>query len=252
MWLNSRPLLEGFYGGTVGFGMLPMIYSAFFHRGLIEEASSRYDGFFVPADTAPDIASGILGLHVTERYVFSHRPLSIRGNSGKSNGTAQWARSLGAEQREIYFREERMGLEKIIHRALVPSPNLNIIVASAKLKCRELYFPADDALQVDLVQVLREVLAQLNFEPEAYEDNLADARALAGKLGVALRPEDVPPRLERSPVPPAWGPQRDAEGTLSKLVVNCDLAGAHDVAHAARIVEAVLKPVEHYSFSAPP
>src|SRR5213075_1812559 len=117
-----------------------------------------------PREAAPDISSGIIGLHLTQHHVYSDRPLSMRGNSGKSNGTAQWMRSLGEKQREIYFREERIGLEGMIHKALVPSPNLIIILANAKLRCHETYFPNDDALSVDLHGVLRDMLSRLNLE----------------------------------------------------------------------------------------
>ena len=247
-WVNSRPVLQAFYAGSAGFSMLPMIYQAFFHRSDIEEAIRRYDGFFVPPDTAPDISSGIVGLHLTDTYIFSGRGLTIRGNSGKSNGTAQWARSLGAKQREIYFREERVGLTGIIHKALVPSPNLSIVIASAKLKCREHYFPNDPDLHVDLSQVLREMIANLNFEPEAYEENLADTHALAAKLGIRIAPGDIPARAEKTRLR-GWGPHQNAEGAVPRIVVNCDLAGASNVAEAARIVEGMLPPADRFLVS---
>jgi glycosyltransferase involved in cell wall biosynthesis len=238
---ESRDVLEAFYRSAIGFADIPMIYTAFFHRRVVEEAKRRHGGFFVPREAAPDISSGILGLHLTQTFIVSKRPLSIRGNSGKSNGTAQWARSLGAEQRAIYFREERIGLQGMIHPALVPSPNLHIIVASAKLKCREAYFPEDDALSVDLVEVLKTMIGSLNFEPEAYEDNLRDVEALADKLGIELDPADIPPReaIERRR---GWGPGLNQDNSLAKLRVNCDLAGVHHIADAARLVDALLPP----------
>lgn len=238
---ESREVLEAFYRGAVGFSFIPMIYCAFFHRRLIDEARLRHGGFFVPRDAAPDISSGILGLHLTQSFILSKRPLSIRGNSGKSNGTAQWARSLGAEQREIYFREERIGLQGMIHPALVPSPNLHIIVASAKLKCKESYFPQDDALAVDLVEVLRTMIANLNFEPEAYEDNLRDVEAFADKLGIELDPGEIPP-MEPVERRRGWGLELNQDSSLAKLRVNCDLAGVHHIADAARLVDALLAP----------
>jgi glycosyltransferase involved in cell wall biosynthesis len=241
MQYESREVLEAFYRGAVGFSFIPMIYCAFFHRRLIDEARLRHGGFFVPRDTAPDISSGILGLHLTQSFTLSKRPLSIRGNSGKSNGTAQWARSLGAEQREIYFREERIGLQGMIHPALVPSPNLHIIVASAKLKCKEAYFPEDDALPVDLADVLRTMVANLNFEPEAYEDNLRDVEALAGKLGIELDPDEIP-AMEMVERRRGWGFELNDDSSLARLRVNCDLAGVHHIADAARLVDALLPP----------
>lgn len=244
-WLDSRSTLLGFYRGEIGFDRIPMIYQAFFHRALIEDARQRFDAFFAPPDTAPDLSSGILGLHLTERFVHSTRALSIRGNSGKSNGTAQWARSLGARQREIYFREERIGLEGIIHKSLVPSPNLQIVVASALLKCKEAYFPDDEALILDFQGLLRGMLAQLTTDPDAYDDNLRDIRALAAKLGVVLKPEDIPAKapVDRKRV---WGPVLDEEGKLSRLRMNGELARVSDIAGAASLVEAVMPPAESY------
>jgi hypothetical protein len=238
---DSRQALQGFYTAELGMDWLPMIYSAFFHRNIIEEARRRYDGFFVPIEAAPDLSSGILGLHLTRNHVYSARPLSIRGNSGKSNGTAQWARSLGQKQREIYFREERIGLEGMIHKALVPSPNLIIILASTKLRCREMYFPHDDALSVDLHGVLRDMLSRLNLEPEAYDENLSDCEAFAAKLGVKFDPPPkVPIERKRS-----WGPDLRTDSSVT-LAVNGDIAGLHNIEDAARQVEAMQYSVTDY------
>lgn len=243
--VRSRDVLERFYRGAISFSSIPMIYNAFFHQGIIEEARRRFDGFFVPRDAAPDIASGILGLHVTEQYVVSERPLSIRGNSGKSNGTAHWARSLGAEHREAYYREERIGLQGIVHKSLIPSPNLSIVIASAKLKCKETYFPGDDALSVDLHGVLGEMIENLNLEPEAYEDNLHDIRVLAAKLGATLDPAAIPPKKpkERKFV---WGPAVNEDKSIPVLSVNGNLAGLRNIADAAGIIEALLPPADSF------
>ncbi len=247
--VESRPVLEQFYRGSLGFNLLPTIYASFFHHRLIDEARRRYGGFFVPADTAPDVASGILGLHLTQRFAVSGRPLSIRGNSARSNGTAQWARSLGAQQREIYFREERVGLQGFVHASLVPSPNLCILVTSAKLKCKEVYFPADGGLSVDLPGVVREMIANLNHDPEAYEENLCDARALASKLGMRLDEGEIPARLP-STRKGVWGPIANNDGEIDRIGVNCELAGVGHIADAARLVESLMPPLDTFLESA--
>lgn len=241
---NSRRILSGFYAGELGMDYLPMIYCAFFHRSIIEEARRRYDGFFVPREAAPDISSAILGLHLTQNHVYSARPLSIRGNSGKSNGTAQWIRSLGQKQREIYFREERIGLEGMIHKSLIPSPNLSIIVASTKLRCRDAYFPQDQELSLDLLGVLHEMASRINMDPESYDENLSEVEAFAAKLGVKLDPSIVPPKVhvERKR---SWGPEtRQDNGTT--LAVDGDLAGLRDIEDAGRLVEALQYPLADY------
>lgn len=243
--VESRDVLERFYRGSVSLASLPMIYSGFYHRDIIDEARRRYGGFFVPREAAPDIASGILGLHVTQQYVYSTRPLSVRGNSGKSNGTAQWARSLGARQREAYFREERIGLQGMIHGALVPSPNLHIIVASAMLRCKDLYFPQDETLSLDLNGVLKGLVAALNFEPEAYEENLKDVQALAARLGVGLDAREIPEKELRERRL-TWGPALSENEGESVLNVNGEFAGVRNIADAARLIEALLHPVVTY------
>ncbi|MBV8032530.1 MAG: glycosyltransferase family 2 protein, partial [Betaproteobacteria bacterium] len=224
--VSSRRALERFYRGELTFGQLPMIYNAFFHHDILDEARRRYDAFFVPVDTSPDIASGILGLHLTDRHVYSMRPLSIRGNSGNSIGTAHWARPFGAERRDSYIREERLGLEGIIHPALVPSPNLHVHIASSKLKCRDLYFPDDPALEVNLHHVLRDMTATLNDWPEAYEENLEDIEKLAAKLQVRLDPKALQERsvVDRSRM---WGPQLDLP--MPALLIDAELAGIRDI-----------------------
>lgn len=238
--VKSRTVLERFYRNDIAFGYIPMIYNSFFHRNVIEEAQRRYDGFFVPPDTAPDVSSGILGMHVTESYVFLHRPLTIHGNSGKSIGTAQWARSLGAERREVYFREERVGLRGFIHKALPPSPNIGIIIASAKLKCKEAYFPGDAALEVDLNGVLAEMINTLNDEPEAYADNLFDAKALATMLGVQLNPAAIPPMKPKNRMR-YWGPMVNEDKSVS-FTVNGELAQLRNIEDAARLADALTPP----------
>lgn len=242
---KSRSVLEQFYRGALGFEVVPTIYTSFFRRSLIDEARRRHGGFFVPTDTAPDVASGILGLYLTERYAMSGRPLCIRGNSLRSNGTAQWARSLGAAQREIYFREERVGLQGFIHQDLVPSPNLSIIIASAKMKCRDRYFPNDAALQVDLPGLVRELVDNLNREPDAYDDNLRDARALAEKIGMPLDPASIPAPDRRAPSS-SWGPIPNEDGQVDRLCVNGDLAGVQDISAAARLSEALMPPIDTF------
>lgn len=244
-WIKSRKTLEGFYAGSRGFSEIPAIYWSFFHRNIIDEGRRRHGAFFVPVDAPPDISSGILGLHLTQRYAQSSRALSIRGNSGKSNGTAQWMRSLGNEQREKYYREERVGMRGMVHDSMVPSPNLIIFVASTKLKCKERYFPDDPLLGVNLEQVVRILLANLNLDPEAYEENLSDTLALASKIGMRVDPSAIPPKAPLERVPQR-GPLAKDDGMIGGLAVDCDLVRVQNVADAASLAESLMPPVESY------
>lgn len=237
-WYASRSMLQGFYADTQTYSKLPMIYSSFVHRDIIAAVTKDFGGYFnIPQ--IPDIVSGVVNLLHTDRVLFSRRPLSVRGNSGKSNGTAQWARSLGAKQRDTFFQDERAQLEQIIHPSLVPSPNLSILIASVKLQCKDMYFPGDHELNVNIGGVVGGVIANLNSDPDAYEANLDEALQLARKHGITVDPAIIPAKgtVSRRKFS---GPIADADGKLTSLVVDCDQAGIQDVAAAARLADALL------------
>ena len=237
-WYTSDSMLRGFYQGVLGFDRLPMIYSSFVHRDCIQAVTDRFGAYFnIPQ--VPDVVSGVLNLLQTENILFSQRPLSVRGNSGKSNGTAQWARSLGAKQRENYFQEERARLSEIIHPSLVPSPNLNILIASVKLQCKEMFFPERSDLDVNIRDLVYSVIASLNSDPDAYDDNLAEARELAEKHGIDLAQFSIPAKgvaVRRK----YSGLVSDTSTDPRSIVVNCDLAGVQDVNAAGRLCDALL------------
>jgi glycosyltransferase involved in cell wall biosynthesis len=240
---DSRWVLKAFYAGHIDFGSLPMIYNAFVHRGLIDRAIARRGRYFYPADMAPDISSGILNLLETEKFAHSDRPLAVRGNSRNSTGTAQWARHLGAERRAAYRREEGTTIEETTHPDLIASQNLHIVVANVKLQCKRHYFPDDPELVVDPKLVLEHLVGQLNAEPEAYEENLADAHALAAKLGV-----DIAARVPaKQPVIRQLfqGPYGGASG-FSGVCVNGDLAGIDHIADAVRFADAMNPPADKF------
>lgn len=246
--VSSRPLLRQFFGGEVSYGVLPMIYNGFVHNSLIEDARRRWGRYFVPHNLAPDVTSGIVNLITTENFVFSYRGLSIRGNSGKSNGTAQWARSLGAKLREAYFADERKSLAEIMHPALIASPHLQVIIANCKLHCRELFFPDDPAFEINLRAVVDAMILGLNQEPESYDDNLADALALARKIGYDVDPAIIPKHqpVARQRFSGPFAQRSLASKVVSSLVVDGDMANVADVAAAGRLIDALLPKVNTY------
>ena len=237
-WYTSDSMLRSFYDGSVGFDRLPMIYSSFVHRDCVASVVAQHGAYF-NLPQVPDVVSGVLNLLQTDRILYSQRPLSIRGNSGKSNGTAQWARSLGEKQRESYFLEERAHLREIIHPSLVPSPNLHILIASIKLQCKELFFPERTDLNVNIPALVHLILGTLNSDPDAYDENLSEVLALAEKHAVIIEPNSIPAKgkvVRRK----YSGPINDNADNTKSMVVNCDLAGVQDVNAAGRLADAML------------
>jgi glycosyltransferase involved in cell wall biosynthesis len=247
--VNSDSLLNQFFLGACSFSSLPMIYNSFVAKTVIDQCRERWGRYFVPHNLAPDVTSGIANLVVTESFVYSYRGLSIRGNSGKSNGTAQWARSLGAKQREIYFAEEKKTLAETMHPSLIASPNLNMIIANCKLYCRDFFFKGNESIKdIDLRSVVDAIIAQLNNEPAAYYENLADAKALADKIGYKLDLSNLPEVAieSRRKFSGAMSGQGLAAKVTSSVVVDGDMAGVFDIYAAGRLIESMLPPLDDF------
>ena len=240
-WRESRLALVENYRDVVGFGDLPTIYNGFVHRDVINTVKSRFGGYFVPVDMSPDVCSGILNLVHTGRYLFSGRPLAVRGTSRRSNGTSFWKRSLGKEQQEIYQKEEGKTLEQLAHPTLNASANLGFGVAMTKLHLKDLLFPHDDELRIDLSALIKHTIATLNDDPDAYDDNLADALKLADRIGFTVDPRTIPPRRRSTENTQVRGPFQNPKSDVN-IAVDCSLLNIFDVAGAAWIAEAMSTP----------
>jgi glycosyltransferase involved in cell wall biosynthesis len=236
-WLESRPVLVEAYRDVAAFGNLPMIYNGCVHRSVINSVIDRFGGYFVPSDMPPDVSSGIINLMHTGRYLYSARPLAVRGNSRRSTGTSFWARSLGKEQQSIYLNEEGKTIEQLIHPSLNASRNLGFAVASNKLHLKDLLFPDDNELQIDLIALVKYTVANLNYEPEAYEENLADVLQLADRIGVAIDADTIPKKAMR--IRKASQGFYPNPGSTPVIAVDCNVANVFDVAGAARLAAAM-------------
>lgn len=236
-WIDSRSALVDIYRDAVAFGRLPMIYNAFVHRDVINAVIDRFGGYFVPADTAPDVSSGIINLVYTNRYLYSYHPLGIRGNSRRSNGTAFWARSLGKEQQAICAKEEGRPIANLIHPSMTPAQNLALCIASIKLHMKDLLFPHDNELQIDLRTAIQHGLANLNNDPDAYDDNLAEILPLAAKIGFEIDPTAIPAKAAPKERRGLQGPV--VSGSRVNIGINCNMANVFDVAGAARLADSM-------------
>jgi len=116
------------------------------------------------------------------------------------------------------------------------SKNLGFNIASIKLHLKDMLFPHDNELQVDLSDLVRHTLATLNDDTEAYDDNLAEVLQLAERIGFAVDPGTIPAKTQAV--------HRTLQGPLVTgsnvaMGINCDMANVFDVAGAARLAEAV-------------
>ena len=235
---SNSAMLRGFYDGSVSFGELPMLYNSFVHRSVLSDIKQRWGGF-LPLQHVPDVSSGILNLLVTDDHVYCTRPLSIRGNSGKSNGTSFFARSKGNAIRNSHFNEERSDLTTMIHPSLIPSPNLDILIASVKLWARDRFFPERQDLNVDISMIINQIIMSLNNDIDAYDDGLRDAHALALKYNVNINHSAIPAKGPRQNIICQTGIVGSAGKTVS-ISLDGNLAGVSNIYQASRLAESIL------------
>jgi glycosyltransferase involved in cell wall biosynthesis len=237
VWIDSKRILRSFFVDAKDFTVLPMIYSGFVHRDIIEEVKKRYRYYFLPEGLSPDVVSGIVNLVFTERYVHSERPITIRGMSRHSTGVSFLERSRGEQRRNEFLKEEGKSLDQICHPSLIPSPNFLIGMANAKLRIIDLLFPEREDFNVDLKKVVLAIIQSLNDDPDAYDANLADAVALAKKIDFSIDQISIPPKTFSPTNSTDW---RSLQGPFSDgICVNCDQAQVYNVADAARLAEAL-------------
>jgi glycosyltransferase involved in cell wall biosynthesis len=236
-WRDSRAVLSAFFRDQIPFGDLPMIYNAFVGRELVKKVHDKYGRYFMPPEMPPDVVSGIINLMYSERYLHSNRPLAVRGNSKRSNGTAHWTRAFGKEQRKTYLDDEGKELGQLFHPDLVPSPNLGFGIANIKLLLKDMFFRDENDFRIDLSLLVKSTISELNLEPESYDDNLADALRLADKIGFKVDPKLIPPKQPAPTRQRIQGPF----GTIHDLIiaVNCDQVKIFDIAAAASLAEAI-------------
>lgn len=239
--IDARALLARFYDWSLGFGALPSIYTSFVRRDVIERVRELSGGTYFTS-SIPDVWTGIVNCLAATQVGKFERGLSLSGNSGPSTGCAYFFRSKGAERRGDFFKEEGKSVEQLTHPALIPSVNLEILVADQQLRAKELFFPDDPRMTVKIPSVVATMIVNINRDPGSYDDTLADIHALASKHGIDLRTCRIPPK-GTVPTEPTQGPVFGADQKLFQLAVNCAEAGVRDVHTAARLTAAMLPVV---------
>lgn len=234
---DPRQILRGYYNWELGFGALPSVYTAFVRRKLIGRVKEKTGKYFLVG--APDNFTGIANAFLAESAGKFQRGLSLCGNSGQSTGCSYFFRSKGERRRRDYHAEEGKDIAQIIHPALVPSVNLEIGQADMQLRAKEILFPEDTSYQVPMLKVLHAIAANINRDPESYDETLQDLHSLARKLGVEPGTIPVPPRAE-GPKNRLQGPIRNERGEVQSIAVNCAEAGVHDAFSAARLAGSML------------
>ncbi len=146
-----------------------MIYNSFVAREAIQRAIGRAGRYFL--GVCPDVTSGIINAECTKEFAFITRPLSMTGISGHSTGHGVTLSPPGWMSTERVKRS--LGVSQTDPR-LVPTNNLEIMLANEALIVRDLLFPHDRETEFDFRRLIQSVASSINDRPGFYE---LDARS---------------------------------------------------------------------------
>ena len=243
---NSRNTLQEFYQGKFSYEQLPMAYNSFVHRDIIDRVISIHGRYF---DThCPDSFSGITNAYFTDRYLYSYRALSITGTSGYSNGAAQLYPGLNNKDLNLPRPNQDRDIGNRYHKNILPDKSLKIpvtpetAVADVKLKAKEIFFPKDFDLNLDIEAYLRSVISSINRDTSIYEEIKDYVEALIDKYN--LNRPIIPAKVAIQGGQSFQGITIDNNGTPNHLRINCAQVGIFNVADAAKLALSVLP---HYS-----
>lgn len=234
--VKSIKRLESYYRYEVSYSALPQIYSAFVSRKVIDRAIAKTGRYF--HTEAPDVYSGIANCWFSDTFIAIERPLCVRGVSGRSNGTAYFMRSRGAEVRDKHLSEVGLTLEAVMHPDFGATLNLELGIASFNLIAKELLFRNDARFPMDEELIVRHALANAARDPDSYSEVIQEVREFCVRRGIdpdKFVPPPNRPETTRSP----WGPIRDGNGNIVMLAVHGDSIGLATIADAVRFTSAV-------------
>jgi glycosyltransferase involved in cell wall biosynthesis len=238
---NSRNTLRKFYQDQAEYEQLPMAYNSFIHRSIIDQVKLINDRYF---DThCPDAFSGIVNAHFSESHLYLYRALSITGTSGHSNGAAHLFPSLNkSDSNSKMLQEDNIIIQKC-HPDIVPFEKTKILltvetaVADVQLKAKDILFPEDNYLSLNISSYLQSLSQNINRDPNTYEGVKEYIQGLAFRYTLNV---SIPDKEEVRVGQPFQGIATDSFGRSSHLRINCAQIGIFNVADAAKLALSVL------------
>ena len=245
-FIDSREFLIKLYNGLRDFKFVPQLYHGLVHRNIINKVKNANNGqYFLNSCLAPDIYAFTVNAYYSDTYLLTHRPLSIAGLSGHSNGTSQYYPSYDSKPSNEFFKEQKK--EVMIHPKLVPSRNFCICIASDLLYIKDKFFPHDIEIQLNIRALVQQITSNstdpLLFSNREFFNNREDVVKLAEKYGIDESEINFPEpitglfTLEHS----RHGPEYTSSGAIHGLNINCKLAGVNNVAQAAQLTWGILE-----------
>jgi glycosyltransferase involved in cell wall biosynthesis len=134
---------------------LPKLYHGFVHKTVIDKARSSGNYF---GSITPDAYSSFATAFFVDQYAFSHRPFTIGGASGRSNGVSGFESKGSADEQNKFFEENTMPL----HHLYRACPSLEIYMAEAFSQLSSRFPGLTAEFSVDFEMLLRSALSHVN------------------------------------------------------------------------------------------
>ena len=256
MQLNSRDIMKAYWSGDINHEHLPMLYNSFVHRSLLEHTQARW-GSMIPLPHSPDVYSGLFNLCLVDSFFSSLRPLSFRGASGSSIGTANLYPKLGKKINEKTLAEEglvasnkRTGSWIPMHQDLCTGEgkgpeNFAVHMVNLKLIFHDYALPGDEELKINIPRLITEILDTINRHPDNYKTTLAYAQDLATKYNLTIDPAIIPKLNLIGDEPPTLRPGLTQLNQVQWLIsIDGKLSDITDINMACRLAESMLPPLD--------
>ena len=152
--LDSRDFLKDVLASKKDWTTLPTLYCSFVPRQVIERSRRAHGRYFLAS--LPDVFSGVANLLSCDEFFYSSRPLTCWGISRHSTGAGEYYQAGTAGER---FEAERRAAGGDPWHPQVSGADLivEVRIFDVYLKLKELLFPNDDDLRIDMPALLRHV-----------------------------------------------------------------------------------------------
>ncbi len=189
---SAKSLLKDIYACKKIYDELPSLYDSFVPRSLIEKVRAQFGRYFL--SQSPDIASGLINAWSVETYIYSYRPLAVRGISHHSTGTSYSFPHVENGPAKLFNKEVKGGTwDEALHENLAGDFIVEVIIVSEFLRFREKYFQDDHEIQPDMKGFLKWFCKSAPRFMTRYDDVKEAIYVMAKKNGVPWWKIRIPP-----------------------------------------------------------
>ncbi|BAQ65666.1 CmcI family methyltransferase [Geminocystis sp. NIES-3709] len=242
---NSREQVKLVYEGKLSYEYLPMIYSSFIPKKLTNKIQSIHGKYFIDQCLSPDIFSGIVNAYFSNQYLFSEINLSVSGISAYSNGISSAFPDLASKPRDQFITEIKTKNKQYIHPKLIECSNIIIGIGSDFLYAKDLFFPDDEEIKLNIEYIIQRMISHLNSNPSQYNVERKYIQQLADKWQVNLSKytfpdlKNITKKVTSEEIKIYEGLIKNQE-TIIRLIINCRKFNIVDVSQAVILASAIM------------